>query len=209
MKAGILVIVRLRDLCILIKLKDLAVLWRHKVLIKTMLTERETNMVPICYHSEHFSLCLLRTQTALRETKACQSANTKDVNSIPFPSSMSIHKIKYLLNWFHRITKAYFYQDCYSEAKASKRAYEHPENQGTCMSTANHWPQFKACPRTGREPDKTLGIHRLWWIGAKDPLLRPQDQRCHLVHYNRLRTKHSTWHMVVFNKCYWMNAQKP
>lgn len=98
MKAGILVIVRLRDLCILIKLKDLAIIWRHKVLIKTMLTERETNMVPICYHSEHFSLCLLRTQTALRESKACQSANTKDVNSIPFPSSVSIHKIKYLLN---------------------------------------------------------------------------------------------------------------
>ena len=58
------------------------------------------------------------------------STNTEDVDSTHFLSSVSIHKIECLCNWFHRITKAYFYQDCYSEARISKRDGEHPENQG-------------------------------------------------------------------------------
>lgn len=45
MKAGILVTVKPRDLGILIKLRDLCVLWKHKVLIKTVLTEREEKQI--------------------------------------------------------------------------------------------------------------------------------------------------------------------
>ena len=44
MKAGILVIVRSRDPQILIKLRDLANFWKHKVLIKTVLTGEEKQM---------------------------------------------------------------------------------------------------------------------------------------------------------------------
>lgn len=89
----------------------------------------KTNIVLICGHSEHFSLNLSRRQTTLREIKACQSANRKDVNSNHSLSSVSIHKIECLLNWLYEITKAYFYQDCYNKASTSKGNCEHPKNR--------------------------------------------------------------------------------
>lgn len=65
-----------------------------------------------------------------------------------------------------------------------------------CVPATTHRPLFKACPGVGHEPDEALGIHLLWWIEAKNPVLGALSPSMPLIRCNRLRT----WHSVVLNK---------
>lgn len=135
-----------------------------------MLTEKEEKQIlrpPLSVATlNYFCLCL-PNRDHFKRNWSTPSTNRNDVDSIHFLSSVSIHKIECLLNWFYRITKAYFYQDRYSEASVSRgdRVSREPEHGMVDRHIRVHTlqpPRPSSRPSAGSEPDQawdTLDVH--------------------------------------------------